>query len=151
MAAVMIAAVAVCRFCQQVKSLFEKLNVDAVAIELDGIGEHPRRFQARWRLCDQAASRTHPSSAVRGCRTCHHHTELRFSLTLPPTSVSRRVFKVWCCGGYAVEEQEVQGELEKLTGQRTVPNVFIGAFFVPRTPFAAELVCCAWSGRYPTA
>lgn len=51
-----------CPFCQQVKSLFEKLNVDAVAIELDGI----------------------------------------------------------------VEEQEVQGELEKLTGQRTVPNVFIG-------------------------
>jgi len=27
-----------CRFCSQVKGLFEKLNVEMVAIELDGIG-----------------------------------------------------------------------------------------------------------------
>jgi glutaredoxin len=39
-----------------------------------------------------------------------------------------------------VEEQEVQDELEKLTGQRTVPNVFIGAW--------GSSTRCAWLVRW---
>jgi len=103
-----------------VKGLFKKLGVEALVLELDSFGMHSTHFLPF----------NQPSTTSLTCSlglTCSH--ALLLSRSLARRQSSCRCLPAFCVPADSllpVEEQDIQDALFDLTGQKTVPNVFIG-------------------------